>query len=214
MKIDDDLIIQWEPKIQRMLSNVFIVGMDRDDIAQELRIAIMKAAKSFDESRGVIFHTYLHTTLVNTIRTLISRVQKRPEVRSLDTVYDNIYDSRGGDSMLPAEILRALQDPTDYEEVVEVNDLLSSNSLEPNEQLFIQLRLDGLTMEEITEDLGESAYKVRQILREKFGEDIVIKKLEKQKSFIAKKLSSSIDNQIDNIASVIEERALWQKFGL
>ena len=53
-----------------------------------------------------------------------------------------------------------------------------------------------------------------QILREKFGEDIVIKKLEKQKSFIEKKLSSSIDNQIDNIASVIEERALWQKFGL
>ncbi len=53
-----------------------------------------------------------------------------------------------------------------------------------------------------------------QILREKFGEDIVIKKLEKQKSFLAKKLSSSIDNQIDNIANVIEERALWQKFGL
>jgi len=53
-----------------------------------------------------------------------------------------------------------------------------------------------------------------QILRQKFGEDIIIKKLEKQKSFIAKKLSSTIDNQIDNIASVIEERALWQKFGL
>ena len=53
-----------------------------------------------------------------------------------------------------------------------------------------------------------------QTLREKFGEDVVIKKLEKQKGFIAKKLSSSLDNQIDNIASVIEERALWQKFGL
>ena len=53
-----------------------------------------------------------------------------------------------------------------------------------------------------------------QILREKFGEDIIIKKLEKQKGFIAKKLSSSLDNQIDNIANVIEERALWQKFGL
>ena len=53
-----------------------------------------------------------------------------------------------------------------------------------------------------------------QILRDKFGEEIVIKKLEKQKSFIAKKLSSSVDNQIDNIASVIEERAMWQKFGL
>ena len=53
-----------------------------------------------------------------------------------------------------------------------------------------------------------------QILREKFEEDIVIKNLRSKKSFIAKKLSSSIDNQIDNIASVIEERALWQKFGL
>jgi ClpP class serine protease len=53
-----------------------------------------------------------------------------------------------------------------------------------------------------------------QILREKFGENVVIKKLEKPKSFIARKLSSSLDNQIDNIANAIEERALWQKFGL
>ena len=53
-----------------------------------------------------------------------------------------------------------------------------------------------------------------QVLKEKFGEDVVIKKLEKQKSFIAKKLSSSFDNQIDNIANVLEERAQWQKFGL
>ena len=53
-----------------------------------------------------------------------------------------------------------------------------------------------------------------EILKKKFGEDIVIKKLEKQKSFIAKKLSSSLDNQIENIANVLEERAQWQKFGL
>ena len=53
-----------------------------------------------------------------------------------------------------------------------------------------------------------------QILREKFGENISIKKLEKPKSFLAKKLSSSLNSQVDNIASIIEERALWQKFGL
>ena len=70
---------------------------------------------------------------------------------------------------------------------------------------------------------GSTSYKLglidgignaEQVLREKFGENIVVKKLEKQKSFIAKKLSSSIDYQLDNIASVLEERALWQKFGL
>ena len=53
-----------------------------------------------------------------------------------------------------------------------------------------------------------------QILREKFGEDVVIKKLERPKSFIAKKLSSSINNQVDSIANILEERAQWQKFGL
>jgi len=53
-----------------------------------------------------------------------------------------------------------------------------------------------------------------QVLREKFGEDVIIKKLEKPKSFLAKKLSSSLDNQIDSIANTLEERAQWQKFGL
>jgi hypothetical protein len=38
--------------------------------------------------------------------------------------------------------------------------------------------------------------------------------LEKSKGFIARKLSSSFDNQIDSIIEAVEERALWQKFGL
>ena len=53
-----------------------------------------------------------------------------------------------------------------------------------------------------------------QILREKFGENIEIKKLEKPKGFIARKLSSSLEKQIDSIANAIEERAMWQKYGL
>ena len=53
-----------------------------------------------------------------------------------------------------------------------------------------------------------------EILKDKFGEDVIIKKLEKPKSFIAKKLSASLNNQVDNIANILEERAQWQKFGL
>ena len=96
MIINDELIKQWEPKIQRMLSNTYIIGMDREDLAQELRIAILKAAKSFDDSRGIIFHTYLHTTLLNTIRTLMSKVGRQPEIESLDEVQEdtNMIDSK------------------------------------------------------------------------------------------------------------------------
>ena len=162
MEINDELILQWEPKVQKMVSSVFVVGMEREDVAQELRIALMKSAKAYDESRGVLFHTYLHTALVNTIRTLISKAQRQPDFRSIDNVFNE-------STMLPTEIVTALIDPEDYEQTVELNQWVDSQGLEKNEKLFIQLKLEGLTMEEISEDLGESAYKVRQSLREKFS---------------------------------------------
>ena len=161
MEINDQLVTQWEPKIQKMVSSVFVVGMERDDIAQELRIALLKSAKAFDETRNVLFHTYLHTALVNTIRTLISKAQRQPEIRSIDEVFLNNF--------VPTEISTALIDPEDYEQKVELNQLINSRGLETKEQLFLQLKLDGLTMDEISVDLKESAYKVRQSLREKFS---------------------------------------------
>ena len=53
-----------------------------------------------------------------------------------------------------------------------------------------------------------------QVLKEKFGEKVIIKKFEKQKGFIAKKLSSSVNNQVDNLLNDLEEKAMWQRFGL
>ena len=50
LEIDDSLIKQWEPKINRMISTYKINGIDRDDLAQELRICILKAAKKFRHS--------------------------------------------------------------------------------------------------------------------------------------------------------------------
>ena len=112
MEINDDLVLKWEPKIQKMVSNVFVVGMERDDIAQELRISLLKSAKAYDESRGVSFHTYLHTAMVNTLRTLITKAKRIPELRSLDSSYE-------GSNTVPLEILNALIDPSNYEQVIE-----------------------------------------------------------------------------------------------
>jgi|TARA_B110001452_G_scaffold257921_1_gene252576 signal peptide peptidase SppA len=53
-----------------------------------------------------------------------------------------------------------------------------------------------------------------QILKEKFGEKVIIKNLEKQKGFIAKKLSSSLQDPVGTFANSIEEKSMWQKFGL
>ena len=53
-----------------------------------------------------------------------------------------------------------------------------------------------------------------QVLKEKFGEKVVIKNFEKRKGFLAKKLSSSISDPIEKIINSLEEKSMWQKFGL
>jgi signal peptide peptidase SppA len=53
-----------------------------------------------------------------------------------------------------------------------------------------------------------------QVLKEKFGEKVIIKNMEKPKGFIARKLSSSIQSPIDSLTNTLEEKSMWQKFGL
>ena len=163
IKINDDLIKQWEPKIQKLLFNTFVYGWDKEDLAQELRIAIVKAAQGFQEERGVLFHTYLHTAMVNTIRTLINKAQHTVQPDSLDVVYEGAED----ENLIPAKILQALLQEEEGLVDVEMQELLKYYNLTDHEQLFITLRLEGLTMEEISEDLGESSYKIRTSVRTK-----------------------------------------------
>ena len=63
-------------------------------------------------------------------------------------------------------------------------------------------------------DLGliDNVGNANEVLKEKFGEDVVIKKFEKSKSWLNKKLSSS-SNQIDQLANILEERSIWQRYG-
>ena len=51
-----------------------------------------------------------------------------------------------------------------------------------------------------------------EFLKNKFGEDVVIKKFEKSKGWLSKKLSSS-NNQVDQVANILEERSIWQRYG-
>ncbi len=51
-----------------------------------------------------------------------------------------------------------------------------------------------------------------QILKEKFGEDVQIKKFEKSKGWLAKKLSSS-EYQTEKLINILEERSIWQRYG-
>ncbi len=63
-------------------------------------------------------------------------------------------------------------------------------------------------------DLGliDGIGNANQVLKEKFGEVVFIKKFEKTKGWLAKKISSS-DDQADKLISILEERSIWQRYG-
>ena len=52
-----------------------------------------------------------------------------------------------------------------------------------------------------------------EILKEKYGDDVVIKNFEKSKSWLSQKISSS-NNQVDQLANILDERSIWQRYGL
>ena len=52
-----------------------------------------------------------------------------------------------------------------------------------------------------------------EVLKQKFGEDVVIKKFEKPKSWLSKKLSGAKENQVTNFLNFLEKQSIWQRYG-
>ena len=61
----------------------------------------------------------------------------------------------------------------------------------------------------LVDEIGDA----NQVLKEKFGDDVVIKKFEKSKGWLSKKLSSSNDH-LDQFANILDEKSIWQRYGL
>ena len=185
IEINDALIKQWEPKIHKLLQNTYVIGMDHDDLQQELRIAIVKAARGFNEDKGVLIHTYLHTAMVNTLRTLISKAQRQVMTESLDEYTEA--------ETIPTKVLDVLQ-KEDNKEDFEIRDMLAQYDLTTEETRFIFLRVQGLTMEEISTELNDSAYRIRQSVQYKIGGSDALHKAWSQG--IANRYSKTLDNRV------------------
>jgi RNA polymerase sigma factor (sigma-70 family) len=165
IEISDALIEKWEPKIHRMLATTSVQGMHKEDLVQELRIVILKAAKKFNPNKKTSFHTYLHTAMINTIRTFISQAQKRIHPTTINTLINySEYE------YISSKIAKALEDvkALAFLEEIEIFDILDNLNLTEKEKRYIELRFEDLTMTEISEDLEESAYRVRNKIRKKF----------------------------------------------
>lgn len=152
--------MQWEPKVQKMASQASIAGMEREDIAQELRLVICKAAKKYNPDRNASFHTYLHTSMVNTVRTLITKAQARLKRQP---VFVQIPNDGASQSF---EELAAVEDPG-FGTVAFIEEIKQLN-LTPTEQKYVEAKLSKYNNKEIYFKLGGiSPHKVRAQVKDK-----------------------------------------------
>lgn len=128
----EELLIQWEPKVQGMSNRVSICGMTQEDIAQELRIQVLKTAEKFDPTRGVKFHTYLHWSLLHKISDLIQKGQKVSKEVELGD-YVSVKDEEPLVDILPSDV-------TD------------------EEKALVELIVSGFKTKEVKKVLGEDRY--------------------------------------------------------
>ena len=61
--------------------------------------------------------------------------------------------------------------------------------------------------------LADGIGSINDVLRQKFGKKVKIKLIDQKKSFIQRKLSSSLIDS-ETILQKIEEKAMWSRFGL
>ena len=169
--IEAQLLEQWEPKVNSMLRNVSIIGLEREDIAQELRVAILKSARGYNpENTTAKFHTYLHVSMLNVIRSLMAKAQKRVHTVSLDQHLSSSYtDPSKYISSMSTKLLSALEDPGQSEVFEEVNllSLIDNCSLTPKELDFIDLRTQRYRLREISAILGINAMRLRESIKKK-----------------------------------------------
>jgi RNA polymerase sigma factor (sigma-70 family) len=172
---EEELLEQWEPKVHSMLRSVSIIGLDPEDIAQELRIAILKSARGYNPENTVAkFHTYLHVSMLNVIRSLIAKAQKQVSTISLDQHMEGYAGTTA--SMLPrnsqtvsTKLLAALEDVSQafaFEEV-DVLSVIENSNLTPQELDFLELRTQRYKLREITDLLGANSVRLRESIKKK-----------------------------------------------
>ena len=166
MQINDELIEKWEPKIYKMLQNAYIEGWEKEDLVQELRLTVIRAAKKNNPNKNASFHTYLHTAMVNTLRTLHTKSTKKVQTVSMDR--NNSSGHADNDDFTLKDLLPSEDNHIDE---IRLDHFLNSLGLEKSEKEFLTMKYKNYTMERIQDNLTDtSIYKVKKSLRNKYKE--------------------------------------------
>ena len=153
-------------------------------------------------SIGVIYSSFGFTELIKKIG-----VERRVHTAGKNkSTLDPFLDEKKED----IERLKTIQLDLHKDFIKVVEESRGSKLIKSEVELFSGEFWSGSKAKEL--GLVDGIGNANEVLKEKFGEDVVIKKFEKPKGWFSKKFSSSI-NQVDQLANILEERSIWQRYG-
>ena len=164
---------------------------------------IYSNSSSIIGSIGVIYSSFGFTELIKKIG-----VERRVHTAGKNkSTLDPFLDEKKED----IERLKNIQIDLHKDFIEVVENSRGSKLQKTEEEIFSGEFWSGRRAKELglTDGIGDA----NQILREKYGENVIIKKFEKSKGWLSKKLSSSND-QLDQLANILDEKSIWQKYGL
>ena len=150
----EDLLQQWKPLIYKF--SRWNIGVDPDDLYQELSIILYAAQQRYDPSRGASFGTYLYRALITRVRKLYQQVNKRKKrvppscIVPLEKHHENILNAT--DEQL--ELVELLANVTD--DAKSVARCILAGAEKPRDQLLL-----GLSNKQINQGTTE----LRRLLR-------------------------------------------------
>lgn len=143
--MNDALIEQWTPKVYAMIRDCHINKEDTEDIAQELKLTIVKAANKFDDTLDISFHTYLHVAMLNTIRKYMNEKNK-----NIKTTGEDIFSSDSSQYLTSKK----------EDDILELPKTLTSGEL-----IIIDFLMQGYKKNEIKKICINKPYEVEKIFK-------------------------------------------------
>ncbi len=185
----EDIVAQWEPKIQRLIGSPwYIQGFDQDDLHQELLIVLWDCWYRFDpevaqaradarsETHFVVtqerkqfqpasFHTYFHRAALNKllkIRATVN-VHNAPVIDfSVDDAKEKIDHGAGKDE---TDLIRKLIEALSVEMEVSIPGELMLTGLTLEELAAVELKAEGLTYNEIGERTQLGKKRAQEVIK-------------------------------------------------
>lgn len=144
-------------------------GLDEDDITQFGRMGLLKACQTYDSTKGTSFQSHA----INNIVWSITAEAKRYSLGNINSRTNELADrvsmdiSMESESGEPQTLHDLLADEDDSFNVAEVNYFIDTVKSEISEDVgnLIKMRVDGMSFDEIAQELGVSKQAVQQRLR-------------------------------------------------